>query len=66
MAIFITKRYSSKEECLKEKEAFHNALVGSPAYVNNEIGLISEGDLEFTLCVGENRGVDDLYLVSKD
>lgn len=56
--IKITKQYKTKEGRDKEAKKFHEALVGSPAYVNSEIAIVKEGDLEVTLCIGNNNDHD--------
>lgn len=33
-------------------EKLHNALVGSPAYINSEIAIVEDGDDGFILVVG--------------
>lgn len=55
MAIYITKKHKTKESRNKEANRFHEALAGSPAYVNGEIAITMEGDLEVTLCIGNNN-----------
>ncbi len=41
------------------KEGFHNALVGSPAYINSEIAICDGGEeCDFFLVVGNNNDND--------
>ena len=56
MAIYFTKKFESVEECEKEKRVLHDALVGSPAYINSEIAIVQgDTDCEFILCVGNDN-----------
>ena len=48
------------------QELIHDALKGTPAYVNSEIVLSPiDNNLEFSLIVGNNSR-NDLYLETKD
>ena len=65
MAIYITKTYKTKEGRDNEMKKFHNALVGSPAYANNEIAIVAEDDLSVTLCIGKNNENDYKQIFKK-
>ena len=58
MAIRIVKRYWDHETMMKEMTKFHEALVGSPAYVNSEIAICETGEDEFTLVIGNDNDND--------
>ena len=53
-------RTKDNESMLKIREEFHNALVGSPAYVSSEIAICTENHdgIEFNLVVGNNNSND--------
>ena len=55
MAIFITKKFETREQMVETMTKFHEALVGSPAYVNSEIAICETGENEFTLVVGNDN-----------
>ena len=55
MAIYITKKFETKEARDMEMAKFHDALAGSPAYVNSEIVIVTNDDCEFILCVGKDN-----------
>ena len=44
-----------KEDTFLIKAAFHNALVGSPAYVDSEITICDEDDTSFHLIIGNSN-----------
>lgn len=44
---------NTQEEMFEKKEAIHDALVGSPAYINSEIAVCDVDDITFTLVIGE-------------
>ena len=44
-----------KEDTFLIKEAFHNALAGSPAYVDSEIAICAEDDTSFHLVIGNSN-----------
>ena len=37
-------------------EQLHEALVGSPAYINSEIAIVEGDNDDFYLCVGNGNG----------
>lgn len=58
MAIRFHYRYDDKERRDTKMEEFHKALVGSPAYINNEIAICEDGDCCFVLIVGNDNNND--------
>ena len=44
-----------KEETFVMKEKMHNALAGSPAYVDSEIAICDEDDTSFHLIIGNSN-----------
>lgn len=56
--INITVESLDSEESFKVKERLHNALVGSPAYINSEIAICDVDEKTFILAVG-NCNDDD-------
>lgn len=56
--IKITVTSVNSEETFKVKELLHNALVGSPAYINSEIAICDVDEKTFDLAVG-NCNADD-------
>lgn len=57
--ICIKRVFETREQALKVKTQYHEALVGSPAYVNSEIAIV-DGDhpTEFYLVVGNANNAD--------
>lgn len=49
---------SSKEEMEQKKTRMHEALKGSPAYINSEIAICDNDDTSFYLIVGNNNDRD--------
>ena len=48
----------SKEEMEHKKTRMHEALKGSPAYINSEIAICDNDDTSFYLVVGNNNDRD--------
>ena len=44
-----------KEDTFLMKEKMHNALAGSPAYIESEIAICDEDDNTFHLIIGNNN-----------
>ena len=57
--ICIKRVFETPDQAMKVKTQYHEALVGSPAYVNSEIAIL-EGDhpTEFYLVVGNANNAD--------
>ena len=76
MAITITVKCKDQEEMFKAREIMHNALIGSPGYINSEIAICDndEDSTSFHLFVGETNddnvefkvNNDDLHIVAHD
>lgn len=51
---------ASQEDMFKARETMHNALVGSPAYINSEIAICDceEDKTKFLLVVGNSNDND--------
>ena len=52
------KGFKSEQDMCVARDEFHEALVGSPAYINSEIALCDvneNGEASFVLCIGENN-----------
>lgn len=47
-----------KEDTFLMKEKMHNALAGSPAYIESEIAICDEDDNTFHLIIGNNNECD--------
>ena len=57
MSIQITFKHNDHAAMMQQQTKMHNALVGSPAYINSEIILCENPNdpTEFSLIVGENN-----------
>ena len=57
MSIQITFKHNDHAAMMQQQTRMHNALVGSPAYINSEIILCENPNnpTEFSLIVGENN-----------
>ena len=57
MSIQITFKHNDHAAMMRQQTKMHNALVGSPAYINSEIILCENPNdpTEFSLIVGENN-----------
>ena len=57
MSIQITFKHNDHAAMMQRQTKMHNALVGSPAYINSEIILCEnpKDPTEFSLIVGENN-----------
>lgn len=59
--IQILRKFNSAEEATRVKCNYHEALKGSPAYINSEIAILDgDSDNEFILIVG-NHNSNDIY-----
>lgn len=57
--ICIKRVFETPEQAMKVKTQYHEALVGSPAYVNSEIAIVDgEHPAEFYLIVGNANKAD--------
>ena len=55
------------ETMLKTREKFHNALVGSPAYLSSEIAICNEDDdTSFNLVVGDINNNDITKVINNE
>lgn len=52
MSVAINIKCESEEKMYELREKIHEALVGSPAYINSEIAICDLQDDAFTLIVG--------------
>ena len=48
----------SKEEMEQKKTRMHEALKGSPAYIDSEIAICDNDDTSFYLVIGQNNDRD--------
>lgn len=58
MAIYIHNSYPSIKERNRNMEDYHHALVGSAAYINNEIAILKDGNTGFILAIGMDNDSD--------
>lgn len=58
MAIYFKRVYQDLDLMYTQRDAQHEALVGSPAYINSEIAIIEEDANSFTVCIGIPNGND--------
>lgn len=56
--ISIIIQCSSQEEMEQKKTRMHEALIGSPAYIESEIAICDNNDTSFYLVVGNNNDRD--------
>ena len=55
-----------KEDTFLIKAAFHNALAGSPAYVDSEIAICDEDDTSFHLVIGNINDCDITKVINTE
>lgn len=55
-----------KEDTFLMKEAFHNALAGSPAYKSSEIAICDEEDTSFHLVIGDKNDCDITKVINTE
>ena len=56
--ISLVIKSKDKESMVSIKEKFHNALVGSPAYIESEIAICDRDDNSFYLAIGNDNDND--------
>lgn len=61
MAIYIKRVYTDSNLLKDRRDAYHEALVGTPGYLNSEIAIVEEDENSFTLCVG-NSNDNDIHI----
>lgn len=55
MSVSINFKCTSPEEMQALRDKMHRGLVGSPAYISNEIALCDLQDDAFTIIIGNNN-----------
>ena len=58
MAIRITFPHENEDEMREQLNDFHEALKGTPGYINNEIALCETSATEFVLVIGNDNDFD--------
>ena len=65
MAIRITFPHENEDEMREQLNEFHEALKGTPVYVNNEIALCEISATAFVLVIGNDCDFDKNLTSSK-
>lgn len=57
-----------KETMIQKREEFHNALVGSPAYMESEIAIcnMQEDETSFMIIIGNNNDNDITKIIDSE